>query len=114
KIFRDFFRASQKTKRRSIERRSYHLKEKLRQAIALMRALRRDTRRAAAFLAITRLAPLRWMSGCAARNAATAAFLSPVAIASSTFLIEPRTRLRRLPFTAVRRLVWRARFSADL
>ena len=63
KIFRDFFRASQKTKRRSIERRSYHLKEKLRQAIALMRALRRDTRRAAAFLAITRLTPPRWISG---------------------------------------------------
>jgi hypothetical protein len=40
--------------------------------------------------------------------------LSPDAIASSTFLIELRIRLRRAVFTAVRRLVWRARFSADL
>src|SRR5258707_12954394 len=87
---------------------------KLRQAIALMRALRRDTRRAAAFLAITRLTPPRWISGCAARRAASAAFLSPAAIASSTFLIEPRIRLRRAPFPAARRLGLRARFSPRL
>src|SRR5438874_2058098 len=95
----------QKRKRRSIERRSYPLNEKLHQAIALMRALRRDTRRAAAFLAITWLAAPRWISGCAARQAASAAFLSPAAIASSTFLIEPRTRLRRALFATVRRTV---------
>ena len=49
-----------------------------------------------------------------ARSASAAAFLSPALIASSTFLTEPRTRLRRAVFTAVRRSVWRARFSADL
>src|ERR1700759_3818126 len=84
------------------------------QLIALMRALRRDTRRAAAFGATTRALAPRWMSGWAARKAAIACFLSPEAIASSTFLTEPRMRLRRLVFTAVRRSVWRARFSAGL
>src|SRR5258708_14961117 len=64
KIFKNFSVASQKTKT-PLDRaaHSYPLKEKLHQAIAFMRALRRDTRRAAAFLAITRLAPPRWMSG---------------------------------------------------
>ena len=62
-----------------------------------MRAFSRDMRRAAAFLASTRAAAPRWISGCAALSASAAAFLSPDLIASSTFLIEPRTRRGTTP-----------------
>src|SRR5260370_23059557 len=104
----------QKIKRRSLEQRSQSLKVETLQAIALIRAARRDTRRAAAFLVTMRLVAPRWISGCALRSAAAAAFLSPPLIASSTFLIEPRTRLRRAAFAAVPRSLSRARLAAHL
>ena len=50
----------------------------------------------------------------AVRIAASAAALSPLAIASSTLRTKVRMRALREVFTAVRRSVWRARFSADL
>ena len=79
KNFRRFFDAvPQKRKRRSW-RSGVHLqcRAELPHAIALMRALSRDTRRAAAFLATTRASAPRWISGCAALSASTAFFLSP-------------------------------------
>ena len=47
----------------------------------------------------------RWSSGCAAVKASRAAALSPLAIASSTFLTKVRIRLTRALLTAVRRSV---------
>src|SRR5690606_21461301 len=84
------------------------------EAMALTRAFRRDSLREAVRFFTTPLLTLRSSSGCAALRAACAAVLSPVAIATSTFFTELRTLLRRERFTAVRFLVWRARFSADL
>src|SRR5690242_13415567 len=92
----------------------FRCRAELPHAIAFMRALSRETRRDPAFFAITRAPAPRWISGCAAFSASIAFFLSPPLIASSTFLIDDRTRLRRAAFAAVRRSVWRARFSADL
>src|SRR5262249_42195499 len=61
-------------------------------AIALMRALRRESWRAAVFLCSTPLLTLLWMSGWAALNASIALARSPVAIACS---ILPSAVLRR-------------------
>ena len=44
----------------------------------------------------------RWISGCACRSASAAAFLSPLAIAASTFFTKVLMRLVRARLTAVR------------
>ena len=54
------------------------------------------------------------MIGSAIFKAAWAASLFPDAIASSTLRTEPRIWLRRVLLTAVRRIVWRTAFFADL
>ena len=65
-----------KAKRRSV-RSGVHLqcRVELPHAIALMRAFSRETRRDAAFLAITRASAPRWISGCAAFSASAALLL---------------------------------------
>lgn len=80
----------------------------------LMRAERRDILRAAALDVITPYLAPRCSSGCAKTNAARAAFLSPATIAASTAFTALRIRLARMRLTAVRRVVCRILFSADL
>src|SRR5438552_1474667 len=79
-----------------------------------MRALRRESLRATVFLCRTPFETPRCISGWAAMKAVFAAALSPLAIASSTFLTKVRMRLSRALLTSVRFKVWRLRFSADL
>src|SRR6185437_15628346 len=80
----------------------------------LMRADSREILRAAALDVITPCLAPRCSSGCATTNAARAAFLSPAASAVSTAFTALRMRLARTRLTAVRRVVCRILFSADL
>lgn len=77
------------------------------QALAndLMRADNRDSLRATVFAWITPLPVARCISGCAARKAAAATDLSPLAIASSTFFTNVRIRDFRAALRAVRTMV---------
>ena len=68
----------------------------------LIRADRRESFRATVLAWITPLPEARCISGCAACNAAAAADLSPVAIATSTFLTKVLMRDFRAIFRAVR------------
>lgn len=78
-----------------------------------MRLASRDTFRLAWLECTTPFCPACMITGCAARNAVAAEAWSPDAIASSTFLISDRMRVRRALLTSVRRSVWRAAFFAD-
>jgi len=80
---------------------------------ALIRAERRDSLRATVLAWMTPLPDARCSSGCAARSAAEADDLSPLAIAVSTFLTKVRMRDLRAWLRAVRVKVWRMRFRAD-
>src|SRR5258705_7043686 len=77
------------------------------------RLVRRDTFREPVFLCSTPLETPRMISGSAAFKAASAAFLSPEAMASSTLRIKPRTRVLRAVLMAVRLAVVRTRFLAE-
>src|SRR5262249_14670368 len=75
------------------------------------RLVRRETLREPVFLCSTPLVTPRMISGSAAFKAASAAPLSPLAIASSTLRIKPRMRVLRevliaVPFAWVRTLFW--------
>ena len=67
-----------------------------------IRAERRDNLRAVLLACTTPLPDARCISGCAARSASLAADLSPLAIASSTFLTKVRMRDFRAWLRAVR------------
>jgi len=82
-------------------------------AIALTRAERRDSRRSTVFLCNTPPRTPRAISGWAARRAAWAAVLSPLAIASSTAFTKVRMRPMRAPLITARRAFRRIRFLAD-
>src|SRR5258708_7755288 len=72
---------------------------------ALMRADNRDSFRATVLECTMPLPEARCISGCAARNASAATDLSPLAIATSTFLTKVRMRDFRAALRAVRTLV---------
>jgi hypothetical protein len=78
-----------------------------------MRAESRDNLRATVFRCSTPLSAPLCSSGCATAKAARAYPLSRAAMAVSTFLTKVRMRLKRERLTAVRRAVWRMRFSAE-
>ena len=81
--------------------------------IALTRAVRRDTLRAAVRLWMTPFWAVRTNTGSVALRAAAAAALSPDAIASSTLRTSVFRRELRALLTAVRRIAWRAAFLAE-
>src|SRR5690606_38922756 len=80
---------------------------------ALMRCARREIFRLAMFLWNTPLPAARCSSGWAARSAAAAASLSPVAIASSTLRRKVRTRERRAMLVLVRDSILRTALMAE-
>ena len=79
-----------------------------------MRCASRDTFRLALFLCTTPRCAARMMTGSAALNAATAAWRSPLLIASSTLRIEFRSTERRALLISVRRAITRVALRADL
>ena len=83
-------------------------------AKALMRADKRESLRAAALLCTTPLLVPRINSGVTFLKAATAAALSPAAIADSSALTAVRIRFRREWLRAWARVFRRMRFRADL
>src|SRR5262245_4866191 len=82
--------------------------------IALTRFESRDTLRAAEFLWTTPFCAPRMSSGSAAFSAASAADLSPEAMASSTLRTEERNRLKRFLLMTARRAATRVAFFAEL
>src|SRR6188474_3411550 len=74
---------------------------------------RRETLRFAALRWTTPFCAARMISGSADFSAASAAALSPAAIASSTLRTEVRMRERRAVLTAVRRAITRAALRAE-
>lgn len=79
----------------------------------LMRCDRRETFREAVFLCTMPFWALRISCGWAALKAASAAALSPAAIASSTLRTLERMAVRRDLLTSVRRAIWRTAFLAE-
>src|ERR1700730_9740252 len=79
-----------------------------------MRLASRETLRLALLRGTPPFCAARMSSGSAALIAATALFLSPDAIASSTFRTKPRIRERRARLMMVRRAIFRAAFFAEL
>src|SRR5690606_7236240 len=82
--------------------------------MAFTRCARRETLREAVLRWTMPLVAARCSSGWAARSAASAAALSPEAIASSTLRMKVRTRERRALLIAVRRSILRAAFFAEV
>mgnify|MGYP007017151598 CR=1 FL=1 len=78
-----------------------------------MRDDSRDNFRDMVCLPKTPFVTARWSSGCACLNAASAAPLSPDAIASSTLRRNVLMRERRALLTAVRRSILRTIFFAE-
>src|SRR5690606_11796026 len=79
-----------------------------------IRCARRETLREAVLRCRTPLPAARISSGWAALKAASAAALSPAAIAASTLRTQVRTREIRLLLIAVRRAILRAAFLAEV
>jgi hypothetical protein len=79
-----------------------------------IRCASRETLRRAALRCTTFFCAARMMAGSAWAMAARAAGRSPAVIASSTLRTTPRKRERRDLLIAVRRVIWRAAFLADL